>query len=290
MKQRLVLIVNPTAGARKTVEQDIDKVKAVFKEAFRVRVHKTTRWRNATHFADKHVNDGDVVVVAGGDGTLNEVINGVVNKKNIRLGVLPFGTTNVFTQELGIPKDVVEAARIIAKQKSRFFDVGRANDRYFILWCGVGIDAHVISKVQPWLKKLLGPTAFILTGFIETFSYAPQKLIVRFDSGETKECYFAIVSNTKLYGSKLLFPAAKFDDGLFNVVLVYKPDVLTFLLNYFRVSAASVPQFQDAGVFTAKRIEISAAVPVGTQVDGELYATTPVDISLLPKKIPIFVP
>ncbi|OGY85129.1 MAG: hypothetical protein A3F54_04350 [Candidatus Kerfeldbacteria bacterium RIFCSPHIGHO2_12_FULL_48_17] len=290
MKPRLVLIVNPAAGARKTVDADVKKVKNIFQEIFSVRVHKTTRWRNATHYARKHVADGDVVVAAGGDGTLNEVLNGVIDKKDIRLGVLGFGTTNVFAQELGIPKDLEAAARVILRQKTQLFDVGKANDRFFILWCGVGIDAHVIGKVEPWLKKILGPTAFVLTGFIETFSYTPQKLRVRFDGGEIKEGYFAIVSNTKLYGGRLLFPDARFDDGLFNVVLVYKKDVLTFLMNYFRVSNDSKPQWQDAGVFAAKRIEISAEVPVATQVDGELYATTPVNISMHRRKIPIFVP
>lgn len=288
MKQSIAFIVNPKAGGIK----DLKQLKKVLKKSTQshfgtVDVFCTKKASEATDIVKKLKHK--YIVAVGGDGTVNEVLNGLRLDYHI-FGIVPCGTTNVFAQELKIPSDHQLACNTLIKDKIKKIDIGLANNRRFIMWCGIGFDAHIIAKVPPKLKKLLGPLAYEITAIREVLFYKPPKIHITLDNKKSLFGYFAVITNTRLYGGKIIEPNAKIDDGIFNVVVLTKPDLLHFFKNYLAVSKGKPPKFSDVGLFTAKELFIEAREDASTQLDGEVCGKTPVSIRVLPKSLSILRP
>ena len=151
MKKNL-LIINPRAGKAKSIEQDL--IEFFADHGSRLDVVRTRRPLDAKRFARSAVGKYSVVIAGGGDGTINETINGLAGSRT-KLGIIHMGTENALAQGLSIPLDPMKAAETIVKGKSRTLDLGKAKNRYFILTAGVGLDAKAISNIKPYIKKLL---------------------------------------------------------------------------------------------------------------------------------------
>ena len=217
---RALFIVNPAAGAlpsRRRLDAAIGTVCAEF--GIQADVVLTAAPGHATELAARA--EADVIVACGGDGTLNEIINGV-RSPAVRVGQIPGGTANVWAKEAGIPHDPAEALRAQLSGPSLPLDVGRIGARRFLLMASYGLDAAAVAAVRPGLKRRLGPLAYIISGFQVGVRYPGFEVTLQFDDGPPQhvEATMMLFANTRLYGG--LAPIAREAsavDGLLDCVV-----------------------------------------------------------------------
>jgi YegS/Rv2252/BmrU family lipid kinase len=213
--QKILVILNPAArGERAKALRD--KIASL---SHHVLVRSTGSPGDARALAARAVTQGyDTIVAAGGDGTINEVVNGIAGT-DVQFGILPVGTMNVFATELGIPQNnLAKAWRVIEEGVSRLVDLPRANQEYFVQLAGVGLDAEVVRQTTPDSKKALGPMSYLLT-LAQVASRQPPKILIEPVDGATREGSFVLVGNGRLYGGPfVLFRDARLDDGLLDVL------------------------------------------------------------------------
>lgn len=284
MKKKIFLIVNPTSGGGKA-KKAIPKIKKFFeKKNLLVKVYETKKPKDAIKASKKARKKYAVVVAMGGDGTINEVANGLANSK-ARFGIIPFGTENVLAKEFKIPFAPIKAAELIIKGKAKKLDLGKAKNRHFVMMAGIGFDAHVASKVRPVLKKLTGSVAYPITALRELLKYKPSEIIVKVD-GRKYKGYFVIVGNTRYYGGKLeVTPLAKADDGFLDVCILKRKEVYELLKVILGIVTKKHLTLKQIAYYKGKKIRIESKKPVLIHVDCELIGTTPVNIEICPKAL-----
>ena len=235
-----------------------------------------------------------MISASGGDGTVNEVINGIMlsgKSGKQRFAIIPLGTENVLCQETGIPFDSMDAARLIVAGKTMKMDIGRAGKRYFVLMAGIGFDAHVATKVQPLLKKIIGSAAYSFAAWNELFRYRHSEITVRIDGKKTVKGSFVVIGNTKLYGAKLKIAAkASITDGLLDVCIFKGKDILSFFRYALGTLTAQHTRFSDIEYFKARRIKVNSRPKVLCHVDCEVIGKTPIEVSVVPKAINLVIP
>ncbi|MGI8649989.1 MAG: diacylglycerol/lipid kinase family protein [Rubrobacter sp.] len=282
MEAEAVIIGNPASG-----NSDMDRLEgfaSILEERWGpVEVWPTEYPQHATELA---VRAGvRVIVAAGGDGTVNEVINGLVN--GAKLAVLPLGTANVLARELKIPLDPEKACRKLISGEEMTIDIGVATDesgeaRRFACMAGIGFDAHVINSVPSRLKKVLGIAAFALTAF-KVFAVGRMPEISMTSNGDTYKAQFAILANGSLYGGDFKASEhASLKSGSLDVVYVGKvarllrPDILTRILT-------QNPLSRDTRNFQATELFVESKAEVPVQIDGEVWGKLPMKFHLEPR-------
>ena len=204
--RKATLISNPKTGRyvskRKTIQELAADLSALGVD---VELKLTTGPGDAAELAARAANNGSTdVIVAGGDGTINEAIQGIVGT-NARLGILPRGTANVLARELGLPMDVDEALKIAAQGHSRRIHFGVAINettnarRHFVLMAGIGLDASVVRRVHPGLKKRFGRGAFWLSGLSHLATWHPQKFTLEIDGSNYNATFAAIEKSDSIW-------------------------------------------------------------------------------------------
>ncbi|MGD7652966.1 MAG: diacylglycerol/lipid kinase family protein [Verrucomicrobiales bacterium] len=264
---RYPLIFNPRARSQRG-----GKVLHFLRDyANRFAVYATNHAGEARELAAKFASQGEpVVIAAGGDGTLNEVVSGLAGTNTV-LGLLPAGTMNVFAREMGIPFDsLTKAFEIVEKNHQVEVDIFEANGAPFIQMAGVGFDAMVIEETTWELKKALGPLAYLAAG-MKVLGEQPPKMTITCDNGRTEHGVALLAGNGALYGGQFkFFPKADNQDGLLDV-LVYKEAGHKLILDSIGGLALGRPEFTKSVSYfqtNAMTIEIDRQVPV--EVDGEL--------------------
>ncbi len=241
--------------------------------------------------AERAVEQGfGLVIAAGGDGTVNEVVNGLAGHK-VTLGILPIGTMNVFATELGIPMDLDKAWDIATGENYRMIDLARANDQYFVQLAGVGLDAQIVVQTSPEQKRTLGPLSYLLTA-TQIVGQKPPRLTIEADDRKINGS-FVLVGNGRFYGGPfMLFTDADLSDGKLDVC-VFKYMNYLHLVRYFRgVIFGSHTKFSDVTYFKTKKLRVSAAQPqnVPVEVDGEFSGHLPVEFRVRKRKLKVRVP
>lgn len=288
---KAALIVNPVAGQGR-IERVLPEVQAKLKAAgFNLAVYLIEHEGQAVRFAREATKRGiQTVIVAGGDGTLSEVVNGVAGEK-VRLGLIPAGTGDVFAHEMGIPThQPFEACNIIIEGKTKQIDLGRADDRYFVLMAGIGFDAQVVRDVKPEVKKLLKDLAYPLAGVETLLTYQPVLLRVRIDDRFTRGS-FVVVGNARYYGGRLkVTKEAQIDDGLLDVCVFTGKTMASFVQFVSAVITGLHLSLKEVEYYRAKEIDITSDEPVLVQTDGELIGRTPMKFSVVPKALTVLAP
>lgn len=241
---------------------------------------------DATHIAEGLVRSGvRQIVAAGGDGTINEVIKGVLNadkKREVAFGVLPIGTANVFALELGLPMNNLERCwQIIERGGSRKVDVWAGNGKPFIQLAGIGFDAAVIDETSYEFKQLAGPMSYVLNA-MRIFGESHERLTVEADTINTPiNAAFVLVGNGMRYGGPMkFFPDAMNDDGLLDVVVFCKQELPVLLKFFHAVALGQIPKRGgDFFAFQCKKLNISSEHSVPFELDGELVGSTPLKIA-----------
>jgi diacylglycerol kinase (ATP) len=236
----------------------------------------------------------DMVIAAGGDGTVREVIQSLVGQKTA-LGVLPLGTVNVWARETGIPLRLDQAREVLVGGVRRRVDVGRANDRYFLLMAGVGLDAEVARRVQDSALTQMGlkiVDSIATTGRLAV-THKPARVTISFDQGKrhSLNALMIIIGNTRLYGGVMTFAKrAVADDGVFDVVtmesgsLIYR---LSVLVRAFLRQAKLGPKTSTVQCHT---VHIESTPPLPVQLDGDVIGHLPMTFSVVPHALSVIVP
>ncbi len=232
---------------------------------------------HATEMAKQAAQEGyDVVVAAGGDGTINEVVNGLA-MSDTALGIIPLGTANLLATELGIPTNVHLACQVIARGEIRQIDTARVNDRHFTIMAGIGFDAHVVSQVDTKTKSRWGALAYPLVALREIMRYPFRRIRVRTSEGLDLQAFFVFVQNTKLYASGYtLSPKSLIDDGALEVLLFPTRNIFSLIL-YLLSKNKSRHCIEMEGV---KSLEINSNHAI--QIDGDYACRGPATISIAP--------
>lgn len=292
--QKLLFIVNPKAGKRKSPAPLFDAVARFSQAGYLVRVFVTTAAGDAYQAAAETAHDYDLVVCAGGDGTLNEVISGLMTReKRPPLGYLPNGSTNDFAASLHIPADPSLAAAAIATGRAHHLDIGRHNDRYFSYVATFGAFTRASYSAPQAAKNALGHLAYIFEGIGDLDSLHPYRAAVTAD-GETFEGKFifgAVCNSTSLGGLVKLDPArVKMDDGAFELLLLPMPKSIIELNNL--VSNLLRMNYEGSGIIFrhVKRVTFTTGDNVPWSLDGEYAPSAPrVEIENLPGAIDLVI-
>ncbi|MBV9658818.1 MAG: diacylglycerol kinase family lipid kinase [Verrucomicrobia bacterium] len=233
------------------------------------------------------------VVAAGGDGTVNEVVNGLAGS-SVTLGLLPLGTMNVFAAELGVPGneprkcwDIIEAGHV------RRIDLARANDHYFVQLAGIGFDAQAVEGVDQGFKNNFGPLSYVISA-ARVAARRPPRLIVETEHAPAREGCFVLVGNGRFYGGKFeVFKNATLDDGKLDVIIcknVGHLDLIRYVQNVLFGTHLELP---DVEHFQARKLVVRPAEEnerVPFEADGELVGHAPVTFRVTPGRLRVLTP
>jgi YegS/Rv2252/BmrU family lipid kinase len=295
---RICVIFNPAARGNKArrFRRHLDEMaqQSVFKA--------TTAPGDARRFAATAVADGfDVIVAAGGDGTVNEVLNGMAEVPDgfnrARLGVLPLGTVNVFARELRIPMKLERAWEMLRRGRDATIDLGRVDyledgrpaQRYFIQLAGAGLDARAVELVSWRLKKNAGPLAYVVAGFQ---ALAEKQRPICVSAGDKKiEGELALFGNGKFYGGSFeFFPAAELTDGILDVCVFPRLTLgLLWRIVPTLLLRRKLPPRQVRRL-RAPRMELTSDASIGFELDGEWVGHLPATFSVETRKLRVVVP
>jgi len=233
--KKLLMIVNPFAGrqlAKSTIFSVIDRCDGA---GYNVEVHPTRGRAAVVDLIKTRAHEFDLIICCGGDGTLNEVVTGLMACENRpRLGYIPMGTTNDFATTLNIPKTPVEAIERVLSGRDYAFDVGRFNDRYFTYVAAFGAFTEVSYQTPQPLKNVLGHAAYLFEGARRIPEIKPQRVRIEHDGGIDEDDYiFGSISNsTSVAGLiKLKGNRVSLQDGKFELMLIKNPHDITKLTN-----------------------------------------------------------
>lgn len=215
-----MLIVNPASGGGRPKDKLAKALKFFAKKGDEVVVRFTSAPGDGAVIARAEGVAGfDAVVAAGGDGTIHEVIAALAGTE-VPLGVLPWGTGNVFAKEMGLPRRVKALCRVIRRGRAARVDLGMADGRPFLLMASVGLDADTLGRVAPGDKRRWGRAAYAWAALGALAAYRQRSFTVVFDDGTTDRGSFVLVSNTRLYGAFFVFlPRSNPADGLLDVLV-----------------------------------------------------------------------
>lgn len=233
----------------------------------------------------------DLVLVLGGDGTINEAANGLIGSQ-VPLGILPGGTANVLANELGLGSRLERAIEKLGQCVPRRISVGRltAGDqppRHFLCMAGAGLDAKIVRKVSPGLKQRTGKLAYWVAGLAQ-FSHKLEELEVRIHS-KAYRCGFALASRVRNYGGDLeIASGASLHDDDFEVVLFEGSNPLRYAWYMLNVAARRVQRMRGVRVLRAHQVVILTETPV--QIDGEYLGRQAVSIEIVPGALYLLLP
>jgi YegS/Rv2252/BmrU family lipid kinase len=292
---RALLIQNPAAG-QAAWDAEVAAAAATLREAgWQVATRRTAGPGDATAFARDAVADGlDVVVVAGGDGTVNEALQGLAGQCRTALAVLPGGTVNVWATELGLGRRETGLARAIATGRRRTIDLGRVNDRYFLMMASAGFDAEANAEVRgplARLKRLAGPFAYVLSALRTATRYRGETVTLDID-GEviTSRVLMLVAGNTRLYGgiAEITYEA-RADDGLLDVCVLCGRGPLDLLRRWRSVLRRRLDDDPAIIYRKARRVVLDPAQPLRVQADGEDVGQTPATFQVVPDALAVIV-
>jgi len=243
--------------------------------------------KHAIKLAEAAKDKYDLIIAAGGDGTLNEVINGMANS-TATLVIIPFGSTNVLACELGIPNDPKMAAELITKGKKIKMDLGYAKtskeSRYFSMMLSVGPFAQVIKDTTPEFKKRWGKFAYPFKLIKLLFRYKWHKIYVKHKVESIG--YFVIMANIKYYGGEYeIADKANIRDGLLDLVIINRRNPWDIIGLIFSIASGKLNKFFRKEYYQTKEAEIYSRNKIQIQVDGEVLGLAPVSVKIIPEAL-----
>ncbi len=285
---KVLYIVNPVAGGGRGLRTWQVVEKTLAERGLPAEYRLTGKRGEAIALAAEAARGGyDVVVGVGGDGTIQEIVNGLVGADGecpAALGVIPGGTGNDFCKMLGYPQDPLGALRIVLGGQVRRFDLGRANGRYFINIAGVGFDAEVAGFLNQRPKRLPGALMYVYGVLAVLTRFRPTRLTI--DLGDRtleQKCLLVSVANGPSHaGGMKMCPDAKPDDGMLDLCVVGDVGRLETLVLLPKVFSGRHTLHPKVKLYTAKRVRIHSDAPLFVQADGEIFGRIPADVEIVP--------
>ena len=290
--ERVLAIINPAAGQDQPVLKLLNTVFQKHSIDWDISITKSRG--DGRHLSQEAVRAGvDLVLVNGGDGTVMECASGLVGS-NIPLLILPGGTANVMAHELVLPFDLKEAITLAVNPYSaiRQVDMGRIGSDYYLLRAGLGFEAAMVEGADRELKDRVGLLAYGISALQALADPPIARYRLTLDGAvEETEGLACIVANSGHLGTGglLLSPKINISDGLLDVIVITKAD-LPSLVSIFASVVSGGPEPPVLQHWQVREVRVEADPVQSVQVDGEMLATTPVDIQVIPHAVQILVP
>lgn len=282
-----VVILNPAARGERAKRWQ-SKIESITKGSV---VCATSRSGHAETLARKAARDGfEKIVAAGGDGTINEVVNGLAGT-SATLGLLPLGTVNVFAMELGVPANNLRHCwDIIQRGKTRLVDLPNANGKYFVQLGGIGLDAQVVKETSLAFKRSFGPLSYLISA-AQIAARQPPRLFIESENASIDEGSFVLIGNGRLYGGPFpFFKHARIDDGLFDVVVFKRLGYLEIIKYLQDVVFSSEIRTPEIEYFQTRHLRVTSDEDVPVELDGELVGKCPVEFGIQKKALRVLAP
>jgi len=286
---RIKVILNPVAGRGRARKAKDLIVKTLSEYGVEFDLEETQAHNHAIEIARQAVNgDYDLVIAAGGDGTVNQVINGMAGS-NIPLGILGCGTGNDFAAMIGMPKDTALSIKRIIEGHTRQVDFCRVNDKYFISSVGAGFDGAVAYTVNHSFRWIRGMAAYILGVFKTLFSYKQHSVRLTIDDQTYQfKALLVAVNNSTTYGGGIkINPEAKIDDGLFDVCAAKNLNFLEILLCLPLAVKGAHQNLKKVMMLKGSKVVLESESPLYYQLDGEVFQDKTLEFTIYPRSFPI---
>lgn len=283
---RVGIVFNPASYRARLFEK---KKTHILKELSRhfgeVKIFDTSKEGEALKITKALVKEGyEIIIAAGGDGTINEVVNGAVGSK-VKLGIIPIGISNVFARSLKIPLNIEKALETIKLMKPKKIDLGKANGRYFTLMLGAGLDALAVHRANLRLKRWLGKWVYLIAGVTAYKDLARSEIVVYENGKEVARGFHIIVANSPYYGgSHKIVPDASLEDGLLDVCVFTRSGTYHDLRYVVGVVISRHYTFPDVYIFKTKKIRLEGN-DVLYHLDSEPIGKLPIEVEVVPKCI-----
>ncbi|NMA04367.1 MAG: diacylglycerol kinase family lipid kinase [Clostridiales bacterium] len=286
-----LFIVNPIAGkgrARKTIPI-IKKIMEDNNCSYKIKI--TEKAGDGQLFAREAKTGGySTVVSVGGDGTLHEVINGMVGGRQ-RLGIVPAGTGNDFARSLDIPLSIEDATENLLRGKTALIDLGKLNSEHFINFCSVGLDALIAEEANK-IKKYFSSTYSYIIGVIKALSkFKSIKIELTIDNKKyNEEIMLVAVCNGAYYGGGMnIAPQAKVFDGQFDICVVRKMPKLKLLFLFPTIFKGKHIKYNEVKIYRGKSVQVFSGEEMHVNADGDIVDSRPVNFEILHNKIEVIV-
>jgi YegS/Rv2252/BmrU family lipid kinase len=287
--RHILAVFNPAAGGerRARFERIVADVRA---QGHTVTVIETTAPGDAERIArDTAPGMYDVIAAAGGDGTVNEIINGLADK-DIPLGIIPLGTANVLADEIGLGRDADRVARTLASGAIKPIRVGRANGRRFTMMAGAGFDANVVNAVSLRLKKWVGPLAYVWQSMVQAAVDRFETCDVIID-GKAYKTVSVVACNGRRYGGPFIAaPDASLSDDHFHVVLMNGRGWLSVLRYGLGLVLGRLTRMHDVQLVSGRDVMVRGRAAQPVQADGDIVTHLPLAISIDPQPLRVLHP
>lgn len=276
MDKKMLFVFNPKAGKGKIKAHLLDVVDVFNKSDYEVIIYSSQKPRDAYEKAKEYANQVDLIVCSGGDGTLDEVVTGIMEmNSSVPVGYIPAGSTNDFANSLFMPKDMVEVASMIMEEELYHCDIGRFGRQTFTYIAAFGLFTDVSYETDQDLKNILGHVAYLLEGMKRLFEIKSYHMKVESDEikGNVVEddFIFGMVTNSRSVGGfkNLTGKNVDMNDGLFEVTLITRP---RNPLELQEILTALIKEEDDSDLiysFKSKKITFEADEEVPWTLDGE---------------------
>lgn len=271
---KIKLIANPVAGgdARSKIDRAVAWLEA---RGASVDLALTEKRGDAQRGAALAKNAGfDRVIAAGGDGTLNEVINGLAPSA-VPLAFIPFGTTNVFALEVGIPFDLEQACEVALHGTPRPVCLGLADSTRFLLMAGIGFDAEVVAGVNLQLKRRVGKLAYLVSALAAWLRFAGDPIEIVDEQGRRYRGSSAVIGNGRYYGGRFsITPEASMQEDALDVCLFRRRGRLGFLCSMIKIAFGRPLSESEAWRFKARKLKVTGG-QAAVQIDGDYQGRLP---------------
>jgi diacylglycerol kinase (ATP) len=300
--KKLKLFYNPNSGD-KSFKDNLDVCIEILQTAgYETHIFRSLKYGDIEeHFKQMDSFFYDAIVVSGGDGTINIVVN-CIKKYNIKttLGIIPSGTANDFASFIKLPNSISDCAKVIANGKTQRIDLGLVNEDFFINVCAAGLFTNVSQLIDKDFKYTLGKLAYYIDGVKQVPSFVPIPVKITNSNEVIKEnIYLFLVLNTSGAGGfKTFAPTAKIDDGKFDFIAFKETTIkdiailLIKMINSDYLDDPSVIYFKDSYIKIELDVEESEINPIylHSDVDGEQGPSFPIEINCIPQDIELFIP
>ena len=279
-RRRLLVIFNPASGRGNRAERRLERVvAALVARGCAVEVRRTRQPGDAERLARDAEPGFDLLVAAGGDGTINEIVNGMAAAPR-PLAIIPLGTANVLANEIGLPRQPRRLAAVIATGRPQLVWPGCAGGRRFVMMLGVGFDAAVLQRLDPSRKRRWGRLAFLPPILAVWRRWRPQQFTVT-SSGRDYAAASAIVTRGRYYAGRfVLAPAARLADPALHVVLLRQSGRWAMLRAMAALPLGLVHRLPDVTMLSVRELQLASPGPAVVEIDGELRGALPLAVGL----------
>lgn len=294
MSKKILVIKNPVAANGKKLKLVNSVIEALKSKMCDVLIYETKSVGDGISYLLSLEERFDVIVAAGGDGTVNEVINGMIHHKTTPLALIPAGTTNVLAKELGLSKKPSELTDVIMNGLAKPVYLGQLNDRRFSMMVGVGYDAWVVNEVNLDIKKRFGKLAYVISMFQQLFTFGKQSFVAEID-GRTTNVSSMIITNGKYYaGSFILSRKAGLSEPSMQAIVIDTGSLLKFLLTVLALPVGMMENLPFVKSIPAREIRIKSKENNPRldvlQMDGDAAGVMPAHLRIEEEAISVLVP